>query len=218
MSRIQNSKRERLFAFRSLLLRTVTALLLGLLLCAVGCDDDHPTRARDELTGAETPDRLVELLVQSLNQRNFALYQLLLHEDYEFQFPVDEFDLAETANGRWPLTRDLASMERLMNGSPSKDGEIVLAVDLSLVADPIPWSANVETEFAGSQRRTFTVRLAVTVSGGTVYQIRGKHELYVVQNGELWQLLFYRDNGVELTKHATDSRSYGAIKSLYEAS
>jgi hypothetical protein len=164
---------------------------------------------------AESPDRLVELFMHTLNTRDLQLYDSLLHEGYEFQFPVDEFDLAETADGRWARQRGIASMGRLMEGSPSRDDVIVQGVDLSMSASSAPWSDIVEPEFTGTQRRIYTVRMDVSVSGGTIYQVRGENELYVVQVGDIWQLRFHRDNGVELTKRGTASKFYGAVKSLY---
>jgi hypothetical protein len=161
-------------------------------------------------TNLKTPDSVLTNLVKAYNDRNYAEYDKLRHEEFEFQFPVDEFDLAETANGRWERVRDSGSTQRMFEGSPSKDGEIVQSIDLSMVADPIPWSDNVEAEFAGTQRRTYTVRMDVTVSGGLIYQVRGKHEFYVAPVGEgdntQYKLRFWRDNGVELTKLVDSSR------------
>ncbi|HEX9641342.1 MAG TPA: hypothetical protein VGB13_08510 [Candidatus Krumholzibacteria bacterium] len=161
-------------------------------------------------TNLKTPDDVLTNLIKAYNDRDYDKYDELRHESFEFQFPVDEFDLALTANGRWQRERDSGSTQGMFEGSPSKDGEIVQSIDLSMVADPIPWSDNVETEFDGTQRRTYTVRMDVTVSGGTIYQVRGKHEFYVAPVGSgdntQYKLRFWRDNGVELTKLADSTR------------
>jgi hypothetical protein len=167
---------------------------------------DNVTSGGDGYTDLSSPDDVLTNLRLAYNETEYDKYNALRHEDFEFQFPADEFDLAQTANGRWDITRDSLSTERMFEGEQSKDGEVVQSIDLSMVASPIPWSDNVEPEFAGTLRRTYTVRMDVAVSGGTIYQVRGEHEFYVAPvdvGGETqYRLRFWRDHGVDLTKLA----------------
>lgn len=172
-----------------------------------GEDRPQPSAYKD-LTD---PEHVITNLQLAYNDQNYDQYDRLRHELFEFQFPADEFDLSGQANGRWDRLRDSGSTQRMFDDQPSKDGEIVQSIDLTMQPESaLPWTDQVEPEFAGTLRRTYTVRMDVAVSpGATIYQVRGTHEFYVapVQVGDktLYKLRFWRDNGIELTKLAASS-------------
>jgi len=165
-----------------------------------------------------TPDDVIENLARAYLQRDIDEYFYLQHPDFQFQFPADEFDLAGTVNGRWDASRDRQSTEKMLSGEPNKDGRVLQNIELTLTPKDLIWSEDVEPEFEGSLRRTYTVQMDVEVSGNLTYQVRGEQEFYVEQihvNGVLqWKLLFWRDLGV-LAKRANESNSLGAMKSLW---
>lgn len=188
--------------------RLILAILaLGLV---GGCGIFSPEETKEP--GGSTPDfkdltakdDVPYNLTQAYLQRDIDQYRKLQHPSFLFQFPADEFDLAGTADGRWEASRDLQSTDAMLSGEPNKDGRILQDIELTLTPKDLIWSPDVEPEFEGSLRRTYTVQMDVEVSGNLTYQVRGQQEFYIqqveVDGKQLWKLRFWRDLGVELTK------------------
>jgi len=178
-------------------------LALGLLGgCGIFSPEDTKESGpdREEFRSLKEKDDVPFNLTQAYLQRDIDEYFFLQHTDFQFQFPADEFELAETVDGRWDASRDRLSTERMLDGEPNKDGRVLQDIELTLTPKDLIWSEDVEPEFEGSLRRTYTVQMDVQVSGDLTYQVRGEQEFYIQQeevDGEqLWKLVFWRDLGV----------------------
>jgi len=198
--------------------QTCTLLSLALLLASCGIFDSDDAKERvggdPPFTVATEPDELIELLQRAYNERNYELYASLMHEDFEFEFPADEHDLAGTADGRWDRIRDAISTEKMLSGEPNKEGRVLQNIEMTLTEVDESWSAAVEEEFLGTQVKTYAVQMLVRVSGDLTYQVLGEQTFFVIEVEDRWLLRFWRDKGV-LFKRATASTSVGALKSLY---
>lgn len=169
-----------------------------------------------EYSEATTPDLLVDLFAHALRTLHYALYDELRHEEFEFQFAADEFDLAGTATGRWDRLRDSSAMRRMMNGEPSRDGAVVQSIEIAVAPLDPEWTDQVEQEFEGSLRRSYQVAMDVRVApGATIYQIRSAQEFYAIQVGDVWRIRFQRELGPSLKGLGVEGSSFGRIKSGY---
>lgn len=201
--------------------RTRAGAMLARILCVailaaivVGCGEDE-TRIMDQ--GAEpepyppatTQDQLIQNLELAFNERSFAEYEALLHEDFVFYFAPEDVDVLHEGVS-WERARDLASMYNLFNGLPGQkpDGTPqapVQRIELELIADDpgARWTDQVAEEFAGTTMKRYRAEMDVHYTAGSPSHVVGLQEFYAApvevslggSDGTVFRLKYWRDLG-----------------------
>jgi hypothetical protein len=203
----------------------------------IGCSENNPIEpGPPAFPFAATPDQLIANFEKVHNDMDFAEYDKLLAEDFQFWFAAEDARLA--ANGMfWDRATDIASTRNMFTGAAGQtpEGSIRPAVQsIELILAPIDevWRAassesigGVTAIPSGAMRREYSVTLEVDYAAGDIVsQVRGGQLFYAVPTTvpdgkggttQEWQLLLWRDLG-ETLKSTTESVSWGGVKALYD--
>jgi hypothetical protein len=192
-------------------LRTSLLLLCALLaaqLLLSGCGifspqepkDKKSTTPPDEL--ATTPDILVKNFTKCYTGKNIDLYEKVLHPQFQFFFAQQDVSVLGVAS--WDREHEIRSTTNMFTGvtGTKPDGSQQPGIQsITLTLSPIgEWTTNVDAQYLGTQKHSYTVDMAVTYKGDSIDQVGGIQDLYVapvIQNGQtIYQLKFWVDDGV----------------------
>jgi len=200
--------------------RLLPLVCLGVLALAIsGCGLFSPDETRDDggpgevvqpYEDATTPDILINNFVRAYEERNFAQYSKLIHDEFQFFFwEEDVVKLGLDAPG-WDRVAELGATENMFEGNPGIDIDdepvpgivkIAMTKQNDTVAAWVPSQG--EPLFDETLVRRYRFNIDVTHDGvSTQVQVRGIQEFYAAQveidGKQLFQIKFWKDLGTNL--------------------
>lgn len=195
----------------------VAMALLAPLALVGGCGIFSPEEVKDppEVTPpapyplATDQDILIANFIRAYNERNYAEFDNLLHDEYLFY--LSDEDVNAGADRTFDRARELEATYNMFNGVPGRkpDGSEqppIRSITLQLTADGEPWSDEVGPEYEGTTRKRYEVDMTVEYVADRPSAVVGLQEFYAIpvehDNGDgtvttIYKLKFWRDLGRE---------------------
>jgi hypothetical protein len=176
-----------------------------------------------------TENQLVQNFLDAYTERNFAEYDRILHEDFEFHFADEDVDPGRGVPPFWDRQADVLSTQTMFSGQPGRLNEDgvqqspVQSINLTLSPRNIWSSDGIPAEFAAEKWREYDAVMLVGYANGDIAQVTGYQRFYIkhvtLEGGNrVWRLRVWRDTGPRPGKQfanllsTTSDTSFGSVK------
>lgn len=198
------------------------ALLISVGLVACGHDETTKPDPPGYTLNFETPEEVLEALIESYQRRDIDQYAAILHPDFRFYFQ-DGDEPPELGRDYWTALEDSTGTEALFNSPSVSDISINLTYQ---DAEPA-----IELEMQGTMKiRVYPMSLIVNDTSGWTYFVEGDvQDMYFKQgtgaNSANWYMIEWRDipggGGIGAPEDgvladAVEQWSWGKLKQYYQ--
>lgn len=187
------------------ILVVTTGLLSG---CGIFSPDETkekpPVDTGPGIVPQTTQDAVVNNFKVSYEKKLIEEYDKVLDENFVFYFAQTDVDQLGVEPS-WNRAAEMASATKMFTGQPGttpggQPQEPITGFQLTLNPDTPAWDDNVPAQYAGTQRRSYSVTMTVTFQGGGTVAVRGIQDFYVapvqVNGTTLYKLRYWVDFGI----------------------